>query len=193
MARAILVLALLWSIPATAWAEGPAGGAAAGSPMLRYLGAAGIESQLEAQREKDLAHLKKQLDALLDQMAAQLPDVPAGFREEMEPLLAELVKSIARSYTVREALAVYAAPFDREYPGGALDPALRELSTADGRKLVSTLSQAISDVSEFRRVRAEAAMQEATTRLIHAMEAARARRAALESHAVEQGVEADAE
>jgi hypothetical protein len=184
-----VVLVLLCAISVTAWAQTAPTEGLPDSPMLRYLREAGIEAQLEAQRERGVAQSKKQMDAMLDQMLTQFPTLPPEFRGEMEPILVELAESMASSYTVQESLAVYAAPFDRAYPGDELEPAIRELSTPEGRKLVATLNQAISEMLEFREARHQAAVQEATTKLVASMRQAINRLVESDSAAAQQGIE----
>jgi hypothetical protein len=191
--RPIVLLVLLLVCSVTTWAQDSPNDGLLDSPMLRYLKETGIESQLEAQREQGVALLNNQMRAMLDQLQGQFPMLPSEFREEMEPILLELATTIASSYTIAESLAVYAAPFDRAYPGSALQPAIRELSTPEGRKLVATVNEAISETHEFQRARQEAAMQEATTKLVASAQQVINRLVASKAAATQQGVEPDAE
>ncbi len=131
------------------------------SRMFQYFVAIGLSDKMEQERESRRKLYQDQMMSLLDQIQTDPPTVPKEYLVELSDLTARMAEQIDQAYTIEEALRVYAAPFDRNYPGETIDEAIEQLSSPEGQKLTSTLNEALTALGEFQADREEVVVQKA--------------------------------
>ena len=138
--------------------------------MVAYLDAVGLRTMMEKQREQSAQAMRQQLSDLLEQTRSQFPHIPASVFDELEGITQGMTEELSNAYTVDEVLRIYAEPFDRNYPGPALDEAIAELSSPEGQRLMLTLNEAVTAVYEFRAARQKAVFEQVSRRYVQALQ-----------------------
>ncbi|HTO05484.1 MAG TPA: hypothetical protein VMR86_00360 [Myxococcota bacterium] len=135
------------------------------SQAEQYLRQVGMREALERQHDQNAAASKEQISQIVDQLAEQA-QLPPDVRTGLQSMYSEMVEAVQNSYTVDEALAVYARAWDRNYPGDDFQIAKAQLATPEGRRLMRAANEAVSDTAHFIQQRRQAALQRETTKLV---------------------------
>ena len=138
--------------------------AAPPSRMNEFLRKAGLRDALEQQRQQNLAFSQQQITQMIEQISGE--GLPANVTNELKSMSTDMVNNVANAYTTDEALAVYARAWDRNYPGDEIENAMGQLGSAEGQRLTRTISEAISETTQFTQQRRQAAMQQETQRFV---------------------------
>jgi hypothetical protein len=119
------------------------------SPTFALLEKMGMRQMLADRREEGKKSTIKLFDRLVDQLKAQDPDISDEIILALRASLAEAADTIINAYSIDEALAVYAEPFDREYSPKKLKDTIKEMSKPEHVRELKIVNEASMRMGEF--------------------------------------------
>ncbi len=123
--------------------------AAEQSNAVRFLEAMGIRELLEKQRAAGVDGSRDMVQAMVAQLRAQTPNLSESQAAEMERIVQDGLDAVQNSYTVDEAIQVYAGPFARNYPAEQLDQAIAQFSSPEGKRMLLTVNEGVTVTTQF--------------------------------------------
>jgi hypothetical protein len=119
------------------------------SLMTEYLEKTGVRQILLERREIGRKSTIELLNKFVDRIKSENPDFPDEVAMKMIDLIGKLADSMVDTYSIDEAVAVYAEPFERNYSSKMLKKKILELSTPENVRAMKIENEALMRMSEF--------------------------------------------
>jgi hypothetical protein len=118
--------------------------------VFKLLDKLGLRRLLEQQQAEQQRRSREQMDQFYADLVRQNPGIPPQYMNLVKESFQQGILRVINSYSVDEALAVYAEVLAHDYPGTEIQHAERQLSSPEGERLARTLNEAMAATYNFR-------------------------------------------
>jgi len=133
---------------------GPSAGMAqatdsARAELIEYLEGSGLRDRLDGQREGLRLATHETAKGIAAQVKQQVPGMPDPIIEEFVRGAHSAIDETIDGWSIDDAIARYARPFERAYAGPEMDALLVQLRSPEGHKLEKTLRDAMFAMTQY--------------------------------------------